>query len=67
MGFIKNKFMKLDFFGAQFQFSIMGNSKYRSPVGLIMSSICLVMIIIVTILFGNDFYNKENPKLLQRV
>ena len=62
MGF-KEKFMKLDLFGTQFQFSIMGNDKYRSLVGLLVSC-CLVVILIVTILFGRNFYYKENPKIL---
>ena len=29
MGFVKERFMKLDFFGAQFQFSVMGDKRHK--------------------------------------
>ena len=64
MGLIKEKFMKLDFFGSHFQFSIFGSNKYKSIVGLLASNCCLIMIIVTTILFGKDFYNKESPKIV---
>ena len=64
MVLFKENLLKFDFFGSQFQFSIMGNNKYKSLVGLIISCCCLIMNLIVTILFGRDFYYKENPKII---
>ena len=64
MSLLKNYFMQFDYFGTQFQFSVLGNTKYKSLVGLLMSVCCLIMICIVTILFGRDFYNKEGPKII---
>lgn len=64
MSFLRNRLLKFDFFGSQFQFSVMGNNKYKSLQGLFMSSCCLIMVIIVTIMFGKDFYNKENPRIV---
>ncbi len=64
MVLFKERFMKLDFFGAQFQFSVMGNKRFKSISGLIMSILCLFVIVLTSILFGKDFYNKENPRVV---
>ena len=61
---LKDKLVNMDYFGSQFQFSIMGSSKFKSIVGVLVSNCCLIMIIITCILFGGDFYNKENPRIV---
>ena len=64
MSGLKDKFNQLDFFGSQFQFKVMGNNKHKSIVGVIMSTLCLILVVVVTIMFGRDFYNKENPRIV---
>ena len=60
----KNNLNKLNFFGTQFQFLIMGKNKITSYLGLFMSGCCLTMVFITISLFGKDFFYKESPKIV---
>ena len=61
---ISNYLKKIDIFGVQFQFNIMGNDKFRTLFGFLLSIACSILIFTSIILFGKDFYNKDNPKLI---
>ncbi len=60
---ITNTFKNIDYFGREFKFSVMGNEKSKSFFGVIVSLCCLAMVVVTTLLFGSDFYNKQNPRI----
>jgi hypothetical protein len=56
----------LDFFGVTFNFTTYGHTKFRSPLGGLLTMICAIVIIIFGIFFGMDFFTKKNPKVIQQ-
>jgi hypothetical protein len=57
----------LDAFGTTFQFTTMKDSKFRTPVGGILSILSLIVIIIFCFVFGRDFFFKKNPRVLTQI
>jgi hypothetical protein len=56
-------FKSLDIFGNSFSFTTFQHDKYKTTVGGLLSLICIVIAIIFTFLFGQDFFYRTNPKV----
>src|SRR5687768_12873091 len=54
----------IDIFGTEFSFTTFGSSKYGTIMGGMLTIICGFVFIAFTVLFGRDFFWRENPKLL---
>ena len=59
-----NYFELIDFFGGELTFNTFGSKKATSMFGATMSFICIGIVIVISILFGSDFYNKTNPRII---
>lgn len=64
MPFMKNIFQKIDIFGSEVKFSIMNKSSFKTIFGGVLSLICITMALIVTFLFGKNFYLRESPNII---
>ena len=53
----------IDYFGREFKFSVMGSQKSKTLFGVFISLCCFTLVIVTTILFGRDFFKKQNPRL----
>jgi hypothetical protein len=51
-------------FGQSFNFTIFKRDKFKSSIGGVITTISFILIVIVTLLFGKDFYLKQHPKVL---
>jgi hypothetical protein len=60
-------FTYLDAFGTTFQFTTMKDSKFRTPIGAVLSVFCLIVIIVFCFVFGRDFLFKKNPRVLTQI
>lgn len=49
----------LDAFGTTFNFTTMNDSKFRTPMGAILSIICVIVIVVFSFIFGGDFLFKR--------
>ncbi len=67
MGYLNSFIKNLDIFGAKIQLNIRGNTKFSTLFGFLFSCACSIVVIITIILFGKDFYNKENPRLIYEI
>lgn len=55
---------KFDIFGHQFYFRINEERTYKTYIGGILTIICVAIMVLVTFLFGSDFFDKTNSKIL---
>ena len=42
----------------------MGENKFKSVLGFLLSTACIIMILVTSLLFGKDFYMKVNPRVV---
>jgi len=59
-------FKKLDIFGNLFNFTVNREEKFKTNLGAIFSIFTFLVIVVTCILFGKDFYNRTNPKVLSQ-
>ena len=62
----RNCIHNLDMFGNLFNFTINKKTKFTTNLGSIFSIITFLIIIITCIIFGSDFYNRINPRVLMQ-
>lgn len=55
----------LDLFGITPKFSINEKEAYKSAVGGVLTFFCGILLVVCFIFFGDDFYNKKNPKIIE--
>jgi hypothetical protein len=55
-----------DLFGNKFYFTVLKNESYKTTFGGITSIVCISIIAVFTFLFGQDFFTKKNPKIIQQ-
>src|SRR5690349_4593742 len=56
-----------DLYGSPFMFTTFGTYKFKTTFGGILSLITLGLIILFSFLFGEDFYFRTNPKVIQQI
>jgi hypothetical protein len=57
----------LDVFGTTFHFTTMNDSKFRTPIGALLSILCFIVITVFCFIFGRDFLFKKNPRVLTQI
>lgn len=55
----------LDMFGVSYTFKTRGNEKFTTAVGGVLSITTFCVITTISLLFGTDFYLRQNPKFLE--
>ena len=61
------KLIEIDIFGTSLEFTTFKKSKYQTLVGGIFSILAICIILIFSIIFSRDFFNKTNPKIIQSI
>jgi hypothetical protein len=64
---ILEKIKVLDFFGSKFTFSIFNQKNFKTLFGGLTSIFSVLIIIIFGYFFGQDFFYKKNPKIIQQI
>ena len=59
---LKEMVLKIDLFGHEYNFETKGSPKHKSIEGGIISIICIVAIIAISFIFGQDLYLRKNPQ-----
>jgi hypothetical protein len=54
----------MDIYGMPFNFTIENSSKYRTTMGGVLTLVTLALFVIITILFGQDFFDRDTPRIL---
>jgi len=52
---------KVDIFGSRYEFHLLGNSSFKSILGGVISCFSLILFIILFMMLGKNFYQRENP------
>ncbi len=60
-------FKTIDIFGITFNFTTLGKEKFKTNLGSLMTIICVVTIGVFTFLFGQNFYYRENPSVINQI
>ncbi len=58
---------KIDIFGMTFNFTTLGKEKFVTNISCLMTFLCFITISIFTLLFGRNFYYRENPFVLKQL
>ena len=61
---MKEQIKNFDLFGIGKELSILGSSSFKSILGSTVTLASFIVIIVVTIFFGKDFYLKETPRIV---
>ena len=61
------KLIEIDIFGTSLEFTTFRKSKYQTLLGGIFSIFAICIILIFSIIFSLDFFNKTNPKIIQSI
>lgn len=60
------KFLKLfDLYGVSFNFSVLGNRKFKSSFGGSLTILTVISIFLFTIFFGQELFKRQEPKVNQ--
>src|SRR5689334_20357872 len=62
---MKTMLKSIDIFGYSPELNILGNSRYKTQAGGAMSIISCFCLIVFMVLFGDDFYHRKNPKVIE--
>ena len=62
---IKKLLSRIDMFGVIPQFSVNSEETFKSYIGGIFTINCGIFLVIFIVFFGDDFYNKKNPKVIE--
>jgi hypothetical protein len=57
-------FTAIDIYGIPFNFTIGNASKYKTTMGGVLSLMTIIILIIITLVFGQDFFNQNTPRIL---
>lgn len=57
-------YKKIDIFGTEINFNVLGYRETNSLFGSLLTTICVFIFLITFTLFGQNFYNKTNPKII---
>ena len=57
-------FTAMDIYGMPFNFTIENAPKYRTTMGGVLTLLTLILFIIITIVFGQDFFDQNTPRIL---
>ncbi len=60
-------FKKIDIFGISFNFSTFGKEKFKTNIGSLITILTLIIIGVFTFLFGQNFYYRQNPIVLNQI
>jgi hypothetical protein len=55
---------QFDIYGTSFAFTTFKKEKFKTNFGAILSILSAIVMLVTTILFGKDFFNKINPKII---
>lgn len=59
-----SKYLKIiDIFGNSFSFTTFQQEKFKTSIGGFFSFICIIIAIVFSFLFGQDFFYRSNPKV----
>lgn len=59
-----NQVKQIDIFGADFSITIENSRKMKTTYGALMTVLTFCFFVFVVISFGDDFYNRKNPKVI---
>jgi len=54
----------LNIFGSKFNFTIFGENKFHTTLGIFLSLVCDSLVIALIAIFGLDLFNRDNPKII---
>jgi hypothetical protein len=60
-------FTAMDIYGMPFNFTIGNAPKYKTTMGGVLTLATLVMFVLITLVFGQDFFSQNTPRILSDV